>query len=86
MCTYINKQTDIAGSGKGADGWFPLSRLTVAFDHPVAAQLGHAVLVDIQDPHTGGRIALELDIASATALAETLQAAIAEAQLTGLAE
>jgi uncharacterized protein DUF6295 len=86
MCTYINKQADITGSGKGVGGWFPLSRLTVAFDHPVDAQLGHAVLVDIQDPHTGERIALELDIASATALAETLRVTVAEAQLTGLAE
>jgi hypothetical protein len=88
MCTYINKQADIRGSGKGAKGWFPLARLTVGFDHPVSAQLGHAVLLDFQNPDidTGGRIALELDIASATALAGTLQETIAEALQSGLAE
>jgi hypothetical protein len=88
MCTYINKQADISGSGKGTSGWFPLARLTVAFDHPVSAQLGHAVLIDFQDPDTdaGGRIALELDIASATALVGTLQQTIDEALRSGLAE
>jgi Family of unknown function (DUF6295) len=87
MCTYINKQADIRGSGKGARGWFPLARLTVGFDHPVSAQLGHAVLIDFQNPDIdAGRIALELDIASAAALAGTLQETIAEALQSGLAE
>jgi hypothetical protein len=88
MCTYINKQAEISGSGKGAGGWFPIARLTVAFDHPVSAQLGHAVLIDFQNPDSsaGGRIALELDIASATALVDTLQQTIDEAVRSGLTE
>jgi hypothetical protein len=88
MCTYINNQADISGSGKGASGWFQLARLTVAFDHPVSAQLGHALLIDFQNPDidVGGRIALELDIASAAALIGTLQQTIDEALRSGLAE
>jgi Family of unknown function (DUF6295) len=86
MCTYINRQAEISGSGKGAGGWFPVARLTVAFDHPVSAQLGHAVLIDFQNPSAGGRIALELDIASAAALVDTLQQTIDEAVRSGLAE
>jgi hypothetical protein len=88
MCTYINQQADISGSGKGAGGWFPLARLTVAFDHPVSAQLGHAVLIDFQNPDidAGNRVALELDIASAAALVAELQQTIDEAVRSGLAE
>ena len=40
MCTYITEKIEIAGSGKGATGWFALSEATVYFDHPVHAQAG----------------------------------------------
>jgi hypothetical protein len=87
MCTYIIHQADLQGSGKGAHGWFPLRRVTVGFDHPVSAQLGHAILVDFQNPDVaGGRIALELDVRSAAALVEQLQATLADALVSGLAE
>jgi hypothetical protein len=88
MCTYINHQSAIAASGKGGGAWIPLTQLSVGFDHPVSAPLGHAVLVDFLNPglDSGARVALEMDIASATTLMEQLQATIAEAEKTGLAE
>jgi hypothetical protein len=87
VCTYINHRTEISGSGKGAAGWFAIRSAVIGFDHPVNAQLGHAVLIDFQNTDMdGGRIALELDIRSATALAEQLQKTIAEAVHSGLAE
>ena len=32
MCTYTTETLEITGSGKGRDGWFPLTTATV---HPV---------------------------------------------------
>jgi hypothetical protein len=88
VCTYISHQASISGSGKGGGRWSQLSHLTVSFDHPVSAQLGHGVLIDFQNPGAGAaaRIGLELDIASATALARLLQQTIEQAELSGLAE
>ena len=37
MCSYITERADIAGSGKGAQGWFPLTNANVYFDHPFHA-------------------------------------------------
>ena len=37
MCTYLIEKIEVAGSGKGADGWFGLTEATVYFDHPVHA-------------------------------------------------
>ena len=37
MCTYNTEKVEIAGSGKGAQGWFQLTDATVYFDHPVHA-------------------------------------------------
>jgi hypothetical protein len=34
MCTYLTEQIDITGSGKGANGYFPLTRAMVYVDHP----------------------------------------------------
>ncbi|HEX3200585.1 MAG TPA: DUF6295 family protein, partial [Actinomycetes bacterium] len=34
MCTYSTERVEVAGSGKGPDGWFPLSLACVYLDHP----------------------------------------------------
>jgi hypothetical protein len=36
MCTYHTERVEVAGSGKGPDGWFPLRLATVYLDHPPA--------------------------------------------------
>ena len=34
MCTYHTERVEVAGSGKGPKGWFPLRLATVYLDHP----------------------------------------------------
>jgi hypothetical protein len=88
MCTCITEQTPITGSGKGAQGWFPVRVANVGFDHPFNAPFDHAVLLDFMNPEMGAsaRVAVEMNIASAKALIEKLQSAVAQAELTGVAE
>ena len=85
MCTQISMQTAVSGSGKGASGWFPISRANVGYDHATHAQLDHALLLDFVNPDlgAGARVAVELDIASGKALIAQLEAAIAEAERHG---
>jgi hypothetical protein len=78
----------MSGSGKGASGWFPLSEATVYFDHPVHAPSEHTVNVDFLNPERGpsARVAVELDPASAAALARAILAAVKTAEtFTGTA-
>ena len=88
MCTNICHSTRIAGSGKGATGWFALSQANVGFDHATHAPLEHALLLDFVNPELGpgARVAVEMNIASGKALIERLQAVIAEAERSGVAE
>ncbi|MGA2835308.1 MAG: DUF6295 family protein [Acidimicrobiales bacterium] len=71
MCTYRTSTLTVQGSGKGADGWFPVTDASVYFDHPVHAPAEHTVNVDLRNPSRGAaaRVAVELDPASARALA-----------------
>jgi hypothetical protein len=88
MCTMIARSTPVSGSGKGAAGWFPLSRATVGFDHATHAPFEHALLLDFANPElgVGARIAVELNLASGRALLEELRAAIEAAERSGVAE
>ena len=88
MCTYQTTSLTVRGSGKGAQGWFALTDATVYFDHPVHFPAGHALLVDVTDPSKGpdARIALELDPASARALAEAILLTLDHAPAGLLAE
>ena len=76
---------EVNGSGKGAAGWFPISRANVGYDHATHSQLDHALLLDFVNPNLGAaaRIAVEMDIASGKALIAQLQAAIDEAEHLG---
>ena len=66
--------SEVAGSGKGATGWFRVTDATVYFDHPVHAPAEHTVNIDVANPGRGpsARVALELDAASARSLAEAI--------------
>lgn len=79
MCTWITQRSTVAGSGKGADGWFPLSHATVYFDHPYHAPLDHALNIDFVNEAAGpgARVAVELSAESARALIRDIQAALA---------
>ncbi len=71
MCTYQTERIGIRGSGKGRNGWFSLTDATVYFDHPVHFPAEHALTIDFLNPARGAqaRVAVELDAASARALA-----------------
>lgn len=86
MCTYLTVKADMEGSGKGAQGWFPVTDASVYVDHPVHAPFGHTVNVDFLNPKlgAGARVAVELTEESARALAGALLAAL-DAAPPGLA-
>jgi len=88
MCTMIVNQVKMTGSGKGKDGWFDLSQANVSYDHPFHLPLEHALNIDFVDPAQGpgARVAVELSVASARALMETIQAVLAQAEADGYLE
>ncbi|HUY21534.1 MAG TPA: DUF6295 family protein [Acidimicrobiales bacterium] len=71
MCTYQTTSLTVQGSGKGTEGWFTVSAATVYLDHPVHAGADHTLNIDLRNPERGpgARVAVELDPASARALA-----------------
>jgi hypothetical protein len=79
MCTWITQRSEVTGSGKGANGWFPLSHATVYFDHPYHAPLDHALNIDFVNEADGpsARVAVELSAESARALIRDIEAALA---------
>lgn len=81
MCTAISRSDQIHGAGKGAAGWFELSRSTVAFDHSAHTPDEHAVLIDFSNYGIGveARVAVELDIDSARILLSQLQETVTRA-------
>jgi hypothetical protein len=88
MCTMIVEQVAVEGSGKGAGGWFAVQQANVSYDHPYNAPLDHALNIDFvnaaQGP--GARVAVELSVASARALVETIQAVLQQADAGGYLE
>ncbi len=81
MCTYQTQSITLQGSGKGADGWFPLTDATVFLDHPVHAPADHTLNLDFINPGRGpgARVAVELDPTAARALAEAILEILAAA-------
>jgi hypothetical protein len=81
MCSYLTVPTDIAGSAKGPDGWFPVTSASVYFDHPYHAPFEHTLNIDFVDPSRGpgARVAVELSAESARHLVRSIEAALAAA-------
>lgn len=88
MCTMIVNQTTIEGCGKGTAGWFAVDQANVSYDHPFHAAMEHALNIDFvneaQGP--GARVAVELSVASAQKLVETINAVLAQAEAGGYLE
>ncbi len=86
MCTMIVRKVPLAGFGKGADGWFDMSRANVSWDHPFHAPEEHALNIDFVNEAYGpsARVAVELSVEGARQLVETIQAVLAEAESKGL--
>jgi Family of unknown function (DUF6295) len=74
MCTYQTTTLEMAGSGKGAQGWFAVTDASVYFDHPVHANAEHTLNIDLINPSrgAGARVAMELEPVAARALAEAI--------------
>lgn len=85
MCTMIVQQIKIEGSGKGVQGWFPLTEANVSYDHPFNAPLEHALNIDFvneaQGP--GARVAVELSTEAARALVQAIQEVLDKADKGG---
>jgi hypothetical protein len=82
MCTYATVRTAATGSAKGPGGaWFAITDATVYFDHPVHALAEHTLNIDFAAPAAGpaARVAIELTAASARALIDAIEAALASA-------
>jgi hypothetical protein len=81
MCTYVTEKIELDGSGKGPQGWFPLTDATVYVDHPQHTPHEHTLNIDFINPAAGpsARVAVELTEESALALIEAIRAALASA-------
>jgi hypothetical protein len=80
MCTMIAAKAPVTGCSKGPDGWFDVDHVYVGYDHPFRAQMEHAVMIDFvnEAAGVGARTAVELDVASARALADQILRAVAQ--------
>ncbi len=78
MCTYSTEHLPATGSGKGADGWFRLTEVSVYLDHPVHALADHTLNIDFINPGQGpsARVAVELSAHTARALVGAIEAAL----------
>lgn len=81
MCTYSTEHVPATGSGKGANGWFRLSEVSVYFDHPAHALADHTLNLDFINPAQGAtaRVAVELTAQTARELARAIESALATA-------
>lgn len=87
MCTYVTEQRPVEGSGKAGGTWFTAGRATVYYDHPVHAQFGHTLNIDVSDREDPTRrVAVELSTASALDLLEAVTSVLARVpeDLTGV--
>ena len=81
MCTSIVEVAPAKGAGRSKSGWFSLTHLVVAYDHPQRAALEEAVTLDFISRAEGpqARAAVELTLESAkslhAALAKVIEAA-----------
>jgi molybdate-binding protein len=83
MCTSIVEIAGAQGAGRSMDGWFSLTHLVVAYDHPQHALLEEAVTIDFvnHDKGAGARAAVELTLESAKALHAALTKVIEAAEI-----
>ena len=78
MCTMIVEKAKVAGSARGAKGWFKLDQVNVSYDHPSNAQYDHSVNLDFVNGAAGldARVAVELSPQSARSLMRAIEAAL----------
>jgi hypothetical protein len=81
----IVEKVKIDGSGKGLNGWFPLQKANVSYDHSLNTPLEHTLNIDFvnEAQGLGARVAVELSAEAARALVETIQAVLKRADEGG---
>lgn len=81
MCTYQTETLRVRASAKTARGWANMTDVSVYFDHPVHFMANHALMIDVlgHGPGETARVGLEMDAASARALAEAILRALEQA-------
>jgi hypothetical protein len=84
----IVHQAQIAGCGKGHQGWFDVNQVNVTYDHPFHAPMEHALNIDFvneaQGP--GARVAVELTPEAARELVKAIMRTLQEAESGGYLE
>ena len=82
MCTSIVEIVPTDGEGKGAKGWFPLTRAVVSYDHPHHALFEEAIVIDFVNDAMGpgARVAVEISLEAAKAFQGALARAIEAAE------
>lgn len=80
MCTWIVQTAEVSGSGKSAEGWIPLTKANVCYDHPAHAFMEHSVNIDFVNEKGGmsERVAVEISAESARQLVHAIIAALEE--------
>jgi Family of unknown function (DUF6295) len=88
VCTYQTEKVSLSASAKTASGWTAMNEAIVYFDHPIHFGAGHALMIDILNQEKGpsARVALEMDPASAQALALAILQSLDTAPSSLLAE
>ena len=82
MCTYVTTHAEVDGSVLVDGEWQRADRAVVYFDHPQDAPLAHALCIDVWGDT--GRVAVELDAASARRLAESILGILGEREVQQL--
>ena len=88
MCTMIAERVQLEGSGKGTNGWIPVTQANISYDHPFHAPLEHALNIDFVNEGLGpgARVAVELSAESAKLLVETILNVLEQAEAGGYVE
>lgn len=78
MCTAIAERAPMEGSAKGQHGWFDMSHLYVAYDHPFHLRSEHALCLSFACEQDGAtaRVAVELPRDAARELAQRILTAV----------
>ena len=78
MCSWIVEKAVITGSGKGAEGWFPLTQANVSFDHSTHTFMDDSLNIDFVNQGMGpsARIAVEISADSGRELIKAIEEAL----------
>jgi hypothetical protein len=85
MCTMIVEKIQVAGSGRGKEGWFNLKEANVSYDHPFSAPFEHALNIDFVNESMGpsARVAVELSEQAARELVRAILDVLGQAEASG---